>query len=167
MKLLISVERLIRAISLIMFSAMLLLTLAQVVFRYALHLSVPWTEEAARALFVLATLSGIALAWREREHIIVDFLFVALPAKTQRVLSTCFGLSILVFLGLWARGAVELAGRNWDVTLITINWFSLAYYYIWELVVIALLALYVLLDLREIVTGRRQCLQLESQEDDL
>ncbi len=167
MKLLTSLERVVQSLGLAMFAAMLLLTLAQVVFRYALHLPVPWTEEAARALFVLATLSGIALAWRRRQHIIVDFLFAAMPFAVQRGLSLLFGISILAFLMLWARGAIELAGRNWDVTLITIGWFRLAYYYIWELAVIGLLALYVLLDLRDIAKGSRRSLQLDMQETDL
>ena len=167
MKILTAVERLVQGVGFAMFAAMLVLTLAQVVFRYALHLSVPWTEEAARALFVLATLGGIALAWRQRQHIIVDFLFQSLPALGQRILSGVFAISILAFLALWARGAVELALRNWDVTLITLGWFRLSYYYIWELIVIALLAVYILLDLRDLVKGTRQSLQLDMQESDL
>lgn len=160
-----ALSRLTAGIALAMFAVMFALTLAQVLFRYFLHLPVPWTEEAARALFVLATLSGIALAWRDRQHIIVDFLYLQLPLAARRWLSVVFALSILWFLALWARGALDLAPRNWTVRLVTIDWFRVAYYYIWELAMIALLAIYVLSDLRDLLTGRITGLQMPEAED--
>lgn len=160
-----ALSRLTAGIALAMFAVMFALTLAQVLFRYFLHLPVPWTEEAARALFVLATLSGIALAWRDRQHIIVDFLYLQSPLAARRWLSVVFALSILGFLALWARGALDLAQRNWTVRLVTIDWFRVAYYYIWELAMIALLAIYVLSDLRDLLTGRITGLQLPEAED--
>lgn len=152
-------ERLIGAAAFVMFAAMLLLTLSQVLFRYFLQIPVPWTEEVARALFVLATMSGIALAYPRRDHIIVDFLFVKAPPALQRALSIGFALVILLFLVLWARGAWEMALRNWDVTLITVSWFRAAFFYYWELAMIALLGIYVLLDLAALLRGNLTGLQ--------
>lgn len=162
-----ALTRLTSALALTMFAAMFALTLAQVIFRYVLHLPVPWTEEAARALFVMATLAGISLAWHERQHIFVDFLYLQLSAKQRRWLSVVFALSILVFLALWARGALDLAQRNWTVRLVTIDWFRVAYYYIWELAMIGLLMLYVLQDLRDLLAGRATGLQVTGPEADL
>lgn len=139
-------ERVLIALCLAMFCAMILATLAQILFRYVLELPLPWTEEAARALFVLAMVMTIAFAYREREHIVVDFLFVKLPRSAQRWLGIVFNLLILAFLVSWARGAWRLADVNWGSNLITIPFFRVAYFYIWELAAIALLFLYVLLD---------------------
>lgn len=160
-------ERLIGTSAFMMFAAMFLLTLAQVVFRYLLQISVPWTEEVARALFVLATLSGITLAWRQREHIIVDFLFVKFSPQVQRWLSMGFAISILLFLAFWARGAFDSMNRNWAVGLITVEWFRIAFFYLWELMMIALLAVYLLLDLKQLATGNITSLQAPDQEADL
>ena len=85
----------------------------------------------------------------------------------MRWLSIVFAVSILVFLAMWARGAVILIERNWTVSLITIAWFKVAYYYVWELAMIALLGLYVLVDLKDLVTGHRVNLMNPEQEADL
>lgn len=147
-------ERLLIGAAFVMFAAMIAATLGQVLFRYFLQISVPWTEEAARALFVMANLTGIAIAYREREHIIVDFLFTRLPPKLQRGLSVLFSLMTLGFLAFWARGSWAMVGRNWNVELITAAWFRVAYFYVWELGMIALMAVYILLDIRGLVTGK-------------
>lgn len=147
-------ERLLFAVTLAMFTAMIGATLAQILFRYFLQIPVTWTEEAARALFVMAMLMGMAFAYRERQHVIVDFLFVKLPAPLQRWLGVVFNLLILVFLGFWARGALRLAEINWGSSLITVPFFRVAYFYIWELLAIALFFLYVLLDTAARVAGR-------------
>lgn len=162
-----AVTRVVQTLAFTMFAAMFVLTLAQVLFRYVLQIPVPWTEEAARALFVLATMSGIALAYQKREHIIVDVFYDSLSDKSRRVLSIIFAIAILAFLVLWARGAIGLIERNWTVRLITVSWFRGAYYYIWELAMIVLLGLYVLVDLRDLVTGRRTSLHTHEQESDL
>lgn len=147
-------ERVLFAVTLAMFTAMIAATLAQILFRYFLQIPVTWTEEAARALFVMAMLMGMAFAYRERQHVIVDFLFVKLPPPLQRWLGVLFNLLILLFLAFWARGAVRLAEINWGSSLITVPFFRVAYFYIWELLAIALFFLYVLLDTAARVAGR-------------
>lgn len=146
-------ERLILGAAFTMFAGMLVATLAQVLFRYFLQISVPWTEEVARTFFVLSILTGIAIAYAEREHIIIDFIFLRFSPGIQRLMTVIFAVGILILLAFWARGALEMANRNWDVFLITITWFRVAYFYIWELGMITLLAIYVLLDLKSLVTG--------------
>ncbi|QIB34631.1 TRAP transporter small permease [Ancylobacter pratisalsi] len=167
MRLLNAVERMVQVAAFAMFAAMFVLTLAQVLFRYFLQIPVPWTEEAARALFVMSVLSGIALAYRQREHVVVDFLFAQFSPRMKRGFSIAFGLSILFFLAFWASGAILMAQRNWSISLITISWFRISYYYLWELAMIALLAVYVLIDLKNLLTGRIVSLQTGEQEIDL
>ncbi len=159
-------ERIVFGVALIMFASMLVATLAQVVFRYFLQISVPWTEEIARSFFVLSILTGIAIAYAEREHIIIDFIFLKFPKTVQRFLTILFAIAILVFLAFWARGTLEMAGRNWDVFLITMTWFRVGYFYVWELCMIALLAVYVLLDLRSLIKGSMTSMLHPSSEVD-
>ncbi|WP_420393185.1 TRAP transporter small permease [Acuticoccus sp.] len=152
------VERALVALCLVLFIAMIGATLAQILFRYVLEISVVWTEEAARTLFVLSMVMAIAFAYREREHIIVDFIFGELPASAQRWLGLAFNLFILAFLAFWARGALQLAELNWGSNLVTIPFFRVAYFYYWELAAIALLFLYVLLDTVARARGNREAL---------
>ncbi len=143
-------EQGLEVVTLTLFVIMLLSTLGQVAFRYVLEISVPWTEELARTVFVAAMFTGMAFAVREREHIVVDFLILRYPPATRRWMETLFDLAILAFLGMWARGAVALADLNWNATLITLPWISVGWLYLWELLGIALMAIYVCLGL-----GRR------------
>ncbi|MCB1384756.1 MAG: TRAP transporter small permease [Nitratireductor sp.] len=148
-------ERMLIWLCLAAFCAMILAALGQVVFRYVLEIPVAWTEEAARVLFVLCMVMSIAFAYREHEHVVVDFLFAGFPAGIQRGLALVFNLCIVAFLGFWARGAWRLAELNWNSTLTTIPFFRVSYFYIWELAAIGLLFLYVLLDTRDQIAGRR------------
>ena len=157
-------ERLILGASFTMFAGMLVATLAQVMFRYFLQISVPWTEEIARTFFVLSILAGIAFAYAEREHIIIDFIFLKFSPGVQRLMTITFTVCILVLLVFWARGALEMASRNWDVFLITMTWFRVSYFYFWELGMIALLAFYVLLDLRNLIKGEMTSMLHEENE---
>ena len=147
-------EKLILGAAFTMFAGMLVATLAQVLFRYFLQISVPWTEEVARTFFVLSILTGIAVAYAEREHIIIDFIFLKFPLSVQRFMTIVFAVCILIFLAFWARGTLEMAERNWDVFLITLTWFRVSYFYIWELGMIILLAIYVLYDLKDLIKGK-------------
>lgn len=138
------IEQALIGVCLTMFLAMIVATLGQVLFRYVLEVSVSWTEEAARALFVLSMVMSMAFAYREKEHIVVDFLFARLPPGAQCWLGLVFNFLILAFLAFWARGALRLAELNWGSSLITVPWFRVAYFYVWELAAIALMFLYVL-----------------------
>lgn len=139
-------ERALFGAAFVMFVAMILATLGQIVFRYVLEVSVTWTEEVARSLFVLSILMAIVFAYREREHIIVDFLYVNMPPPVQRWLGILFNLCILAFIAFAVRGAWHLAELNWTSSLITVPFFSVAYFYIWQILALILLFLYVVSD---------------------
>jgi len=141
-----------------MFILMGLSTLAQILFRYFIQSPLPWTEEAARSLFVLSMLMAIAFAYREREHIVVDFLFNKMPARARRIAGIVFNIAILMFLGFWARGAVQLADLNWNSTLITLPFFRVSYFYIWEIAAIVLTAIYVVLNTAALTRGEEPAL---------
>ena len=58
--------------TLMVFLPMLLLMVVQVIFRYILHVALPWSEELIRYMFVAASFLGAALVARERSHISID-----------------------------------------------------------------------------------------------
>ena len=135
-------------ITMAFFTVMLLAALSQILFRYVLEIPVPWTEELARTLFVLAMFTGMAFALRDGEHIVVDFLFKKAGPRHRNLLQAVFDVAILGFLAMWARGTVALVELNWNSTLITLPAVRVGYIYLWELLGIALMGVYVLLDLR-------------------
>lgn len=67
------------------FLIMLAIMFIQVIFRYALHQPLAWSEELARFLFVVCTFLGAAIATKERGHIEINFMEMTINkiAKTQ------------------------------------------------------------------------------------
>ncbi|HTU02279.1 MAG TPA: TRAP transporter small permease [Candidatus Sulfotelmatobacter sp.] len=63
----------------------LALSFLQVVARYVLEVSTPWSEEIARLAFVWAVFLGAAIGIRRDLHTRVDFLFVRLPDRLAAV----------------------------------------------------------------------------------
>jgi TRAP-type C4-dicarboxylate transport system permease small subunit len=146
------VAKAIELVGLVMFVAVLLVTLLQVLARY-LEISLPWTEELARILFLAAMTLGIAVAIQRREHIVVDFLLGRWPARTQAAALIAFDCAILLLLAIWLDGARRLIALNLGSSFITVPWIPVSALYAVEACAIALMMLFVSADL--IVQTRR------------
>lgn len=70
----------------LLLAATVLLSFVQVVARYVLLISTPWTEELARLFFVWAVFLGAAIGIKRNLHTRVDFLFVRLPSRAAALL---------------------------------------------------------------------------------
>jgi TRAP-type C4-dicarboxylate transport system permease small subunit len=137
------------AIAMVGFIGMLLSTGSQVLFRYVLKIPVPWTEELARILFILSMFLGIAIAIREKEHIVVNFLFKRLNLRAQAVGHIVFDAAILILLCFLARGTVSLMWIMWNSYMIALDWIRTAYLYMGEFIAILFMMFYVVLEILE------------------
>jgi TRAP-type C4-dicarboxylate transport system permease small subunit len=142
-------ETYLEAITLIGFIGMLLSTGGQVIFRYVLRISVPWTEELARMLFIMTMFLGIAIAIRENEHIVVDFLFKKMSKRLQAMGQIVYNLAIFFLLCSLARGTFAMTKMTWESYMIAIDWIRTGYLYLVELVAVLLMMLYVILKIIE------------------
>ncbi len=101
--------KLIEITALVTFSLMLILVVAQVVFRYFLQISVPWTEEAARWFYAWQVFLGSSIAMRERLHLRMTLFvdrFSGRPRAFLEVLSAA--LSLVFFGGIMWGGFVMI-----------------------------------------------------------
>ena len=73
-------------------AVMLLLTFANVVSRFVLHMSLSFSEEIVTNLFVLASLAGASLAIHNGSHLGLDYLTSSLPGAVQRALAVAANL---------------------------------------------------------------------------
>jgi TRAP-type C4-dicarboxylate transport system permease small subunit len=142
------------AVGLLGFVAMMLATLLQVFARY-LEISIDWTEELARILFLTSIMIGIAIAIPRRQHIAVDFIYAAVSPRTQAALSLGFDLATLLLLIVWLRGAWRLMGLNAGTTFVTVPWLPVSFLYGVEVFGVALMIVFVLADLSTRVRALR------------
>ena len=72
-------------IAIFCFSLMFIIMLLQVLTRYVLKIGMPWTDEAARFLFLWSTFLGAAIAQRSNSHIRVSILTDRLKGKVKQI----------------------------------------------------------------------------------
>ena len=93
-----------------------IISLANVVVRYATDASFAFTEEFSVFLLVLLTLAGASVAIRRQAHIRIALLEDVLPLPLWRLVVVLQTLAVLVVLGLvvWFGGTFALEEYQWD-----------------------------------------------------
>lgn len=70
-------------------------TFAQVIFRYVINFSIPWTDELSRYCFVWLIYSGMIISLIRGEHAVVSLVTDHCEGKTKKILATL--VDILIF----------------------------------------------------------------------
>jgi tripartite ATP-independent transporter DctP family solute receptor len=103
------VDNINRRLLVVVFSVMAVVVLLQVVFRYALHLPLFWTEEFARYCLVWASLLGAGIAFKRGEHIAVTvFTERFLPGRKFVFAAFAVDIFIFIILAVMLWGGVSL-----------------------------------------------------------
>lgn len=89
-------DRLENILSVILFAAMIIVTILQIIFREA-GLRVDWTDESARYLFVWLIYIGSIKAVRDRKHLKVDILNLLVKDRGHYVFELIGHISTIVF----------------------------------------------------------------------
>ncbi len=79
----------------------------QVLLRFVFKYPLPWTEEVSRIAFVYTIFVGATIAVRQKTHLNVDFLLVALPQALARALTLIGTLLVAVFLAFVTWEGIE------------------------------------------------------------
>jgi TRAP-type C4-dicarboxylate transport system permease small subunit len=87
--------------------SMILLVASQVVFRYVLKWSVPWTEEIARVFFVWIIFIGVALVEEEDGQISVDMFIQKLPPGIYRIWKSIILILESTFVAILFVGSIK------------------------------------------------------------
>ncbi|MBK5262945.1 MAG: TRAP transporter small permease subunit, partial [Peptostreptococcaceae bacterium] len=74
------------------------LALAQVLFRYVLKISVPWTEEVSRLLYGFLILNGVVLLEAENNQMKTTFLLDRFPKKVRFFVQLFINCASIAFL---------------------------------------------------------------------
>lgn len=96
----------------ITFVIMLVLTFANVVSRFALHMALSFTEEIVTGLFVLASLAGTSVAVRNGSHLGLDFVIGFMPKKVQKILAVLATLLAIILCGTMLYYGIEMVRQE-------------------------------------------------------
>jgi len=78
--------------------ATVVVTFSQVVTRYFLHVSISWSEEVARFLFVWIATLGAAYGFKTKSHFAIVFLVNRFSRRLQQVVGTLVVITAAIFL---------------------------------------------------------------------
>ena len=84
-------------LSVISVGVVVILGILQVIFRFILKISVPWTEEMMRALYIYIVFFGLILVERENGEVRTTMLIEKLPKKAYHVWETIVALLSILF----------------------------------------------------------------------
>lgn len=111
-KLLKVLNGLLNGIIVIVLASMVALVFFNVVLRYAFHLSITWSEEMARYLFVWVIFLGAIVASKEKSHLGVDLLIGSVPRKFQKILYFVSNSLMVFVLILFIDGLLKMIELN-------------------------------------------------------
>jgi TRAP-type C4-dicarboxylate transport system permease small subunit len=94
------------------FSVMVVVVFAQVIFRYSLEQPLSWSEEVARYMFIWATFLGASVAFYENTHINVTYFTDHIPNVRARALVMILAdLASMTFLGMYVYEGFVVSNR--------------------------------------------------------
>jgi TRAP-type transport system small permease protein len=125
--------------------AVLLLVNYQILCRFALSISVPWTEEVSRLLFIWLAFLGAAIGVREGSLIVIDTLPVMLGERSWRYFRPVVALLSLAVIVFMFFASIPLVQSVWPTTLATVDWISNGWAYLAFTVSFGLMIVYSLL----------------------
>ena len=109
-------HKLIDAVTALLFFGMLTTVLLQILFRFVLRISVPWTEELSRILYVYIIFLGFILLESEDNSIKVTFLVDMLPYRPRLILQAVLNAFAIFFLVCLFIGSIIMY-RNANVLI--------------------------------------------------
>lgn len=77
--------------------AVLVVTFAQVLFRYVLKSPLPWSQDVLRLAFTYLVFWGAAWCVREKGHLNVDVVLTAIPVKLRAAVELAINLVLCAF----------------------------------------------------------------------
>ena len=107
-----SLEKSLRIALLVLVSGIVVTTMLQIVARFILMVSIPWTDELARYLMIWASFVGLGVAYRKKELICVEFFREKLPSHLLKVALLISDLLCSIFAIVIVIYGVKLCFQN-------------------------------------------------------
>lgn len=82
--------------------------------RYIFKISLPWSEELARFMFVWLTFVGAVIANANFEHMRLDFVVEKFPKKIGKIVESLSYILVIVLLIVLFFGSLKYTQSQWD-----------------------------------------------------
>jgi TRAP-type transport system small permease protein len=105
-------EHILRVVTAILFSGMVLVVFMNVVARYCFSASLPWSEEVSRFMLIYLVFLGAIVAYINNEHLGLDLVIKLVPLRVSHVIILCSHVLSLVALSVLGFGGYQIASNS-------------------------------------------------------
>ena len=92
----------------LLLSVMTVVVFFQVIFRYVLHSSIPWSEEVSRYCMVYTTFIGVGAGIKAGTHTGVDAFVSFMPEKVKKAVMLIEKILVLVISAVFFKFSLDL-----------------------------------------------------------
>jgi TRAP-type C4-dicarboxylate transport system permease small subunit len=97
--------------------AMTVIVLMAVILRYFFGITIRWTGELTRYIFIYLVFLGVPIAFRKESHVIIEYFISFLPSRMRRWLEMAIDISIAVVITAIAISTVKMISGKLGATL--------------------------------------------------
>ena len=115
------INRVMTYVSGFFFMIMMLITVYEVIVRYAFNAPTVWTLEVSQYLMVIAIFFGVAYTLEADSHIKVDLLVTRLSPQRQRILGIIASILGIIFCAILLWKTAQLAGLAYQMHWISVT----------------------------------------------
>lgn len=108
-------------VTIMLFLVMVGLCILQVICRYVLKVSLSFTEELARFLFIWTTFLGTAMALKKNKHVKMELLVQSLPEIVQKLLNVLVFVSEMLIYVVLLYSGVQVVSKTIAQTSAAMN----------------------------------------------
>jgi len=138
-----------------MFITMVLLCILQVLCRYIFKISLSFSEELARFLFIWTTFLGSVLALYKNKHVKMELLVLKFPKKVQICIRYLVFIITMVTYGVLMKAGVFVVGKTMQQTSAAMS-LPMGLIYAAVPVTIAITAIFEVLKLVEFIQANKR-----------
>lgn len=124
------INKILEVISVILLSAMLVLVILEVIWRYVLKLPLTWSQEFARLFYIFMVYLLLPVLEYSCSQLHVAYFFDRIPYKIRKVLYFITCGVYIVFLLVLAYGAYKCAHNSATMLFSSIKWLKMWVMYV-------------------------------------
>lgn len=124
------IEKIIEGMAALVLLFMLVCALLQVLFRFALKISAPFTEEFARMGYIWMVFLMLPVLESRDEELKVTYFFDKIPYKVRVVLYWVMSVIYVLLLACVTYGAWNYFGSTTNLTFGSVRWLLMSYQYV-------------------------------------
>ena len=130
-----------------LFVAMAATMIVQIFARFVLRVSIPWTEEMSRIIFLYVVFIGAGVATKKRSHLVIDTLSSRVPKWGKKAFDIFILLFSLIVTAVFLIGSFQMVAASTNRYFASMHTLPMSWMYLAPAIGFSLIFFYLILEL--------------------